>query len=472
MRKFSNHYINDFSILEKSKIGFEFEFYTDKSYYKLLEYLNRELSPIKVSGFKKYHSSFEPSENHFKIEPDLSGGLSLVELITGPLNYVNAKVILLKILKALQLYASTDDRCSLHINISFDDKKTNNVLEKLNVLKLILNIDEDKIYEYFPNRKNNFYAKSIKRLIPFKNFRYSLNDIDKIINNIEIPSTKYYGVNFINIYSGRLEYRYIGGYNYQFKTNEILDLMDYFIISTWDCIDKKLSMEDNEELEEFLYKNINFFKHFENLDSFIAEFPTIKLQVDQSNDRLFLKTYYEQFYEQLYDIISNTYNLSNIIINYDTNNQKLELVQGKIKTIFDIKNVKIIECIVNEGTFHNCQIMESEMNNCVLSSCKIYDTKTFNCKLENSSASHDSELNDSYVYNSIIDCEMKGGVFRSGKIGENGKLDDNVKTILDTKDYFGIYKQDSEEEKMYDIEKFKNVSNKDKWLIGYNTYKK
>ncbi len=34
MRKFSNEYLNDFDKLKNSVIGFEFEFYTKKSYYK------------------------------------------------------------------------------------------------------------------------------------------------------------------------------------------------------------------------------------------------------------------------------------------------------------------------------------------------------------------------------------------------------------------------------------------------------
>ena len=118
MEKFSNKYINEYDILKKAIIGFEFEFYTDKSYYKLLELLNRELNPIKVWGKRKYHSDMKPDEHNFKIEPDLSLGNMGVELITGPLPYNNARLILLKILKILQKFAKTDDKCSIHINIS------------------------------------------------------------------------------------------------------------------------------------------------------------------------------------------------------------------------------------------------------------------------------------------------------------------------------------------------------------------
>ena len=51
MKKFSEKYINNWDILQNAVVGFEFEFYADKSYYKLLEHLNNVLNPIKISGF-------------------------------------------------------------------------------------------------------------------------------------------------------------------------------------------------------------------------------------------------------------------------------------------------------------------------------------------------------------------------------------------------------------------------------------
>ena len=105
MKKFSDKYINNVDILRKAIVGFEFEFYADKSYYKLLEYLNRELAPIKVSGFRHYHSSFKPTSTHFKIEPDTSLGPAGIELITGPQSYYNAKKTSVK--KDIQLNDDT-----------------------------------------------------------------------------------------------------------------------------------------------------------------------------------------------------------------------------------------------------------------------------------------------------------------------------------------------------------------------------
>ena len=149
MRKYSEKFLNDSEVLKKAKCGLEFEFYMKElSFYKTLELLNQYLSPVKVWGFRKYHTDFTPDSQNFKIEPDLSGGANMVELITGPLDYFEAKYYLIKLLKFIQIHGYTNEKSSIHFNISFTDEDKN--LNDLNVLKLILMVDEDEIYSSYP----------------------------------------------------------------------------------------------------------------------------------------------------------------------------------------------------------------------------------------------------------------------------------------------------------------------------------
>ena len=102
MKKYSEKFIHEYAKLNKAVIGLEFEFYMkDLSFYKTLELLNKELSPVKVHGFRLYHSDFVPDAQNFKIEPDLSGGSNMVELVTGPMDYADAKIYLIKIIDYL-----------------------------------------------------------------------------------------------------------------------------------------------------------------------------------------------------------------------------------------------------------------------------------------------------------------------------------------------------------------------------------
>lgn len=461
MDKFTDKYINSFDILKNAVVGFEFEFFTEKPYYKLLELLNRELG-VKVSGYRVYHSTFTPDAEHWKIEPDLSLGYDGVELITGPLPYVNSKIYLLKVLKILQgSNFHTDDKCSIHINISFDREKSPRILDKLNKLKMILEVDENFVYNYFPERENNFYAKSVKKIIPFKTFSFSKNASEILVNSLELPDTKYYGINFLNIFEGRIEFRYIGGADYQFKSDKILDLMDYFIQLTWLSIDD-LNEDNIKDLREYLSDNINQYKNFNNLDNFISQFPSIMLQVDMRNELSILKTYYEHFYDKLYDVITNIYNLSNCIINYDSENKKIEIIDATFKTIFDITNVVFVDCVIEGGSFSKCTIVNSQIKNSHINNCKIEMCDVYSTKVESCNIGQGTILHNCYVYNTFLDGEMRGGVFRSGKLGEYALIDSDVKIVTTENNYFGDDKDQTIDDKLKSVGSFKNKSNVDK----------
>ena len=317
-------------------------------------------------------------------------------------------------------------------------KQTDKTIDKLNKLKIILKVDENYIYQFFPTRKNNFYAKSVKELIPFKGYDYSNDAINILINNLQLPDTKYYGINIKEIDEGRLEFRYLGDVDYQFKSKEILDLTDYFISLTWNCINEELDDEETETLRNYLDENINNFKNFNRFENFISEFPTIQLEIDKNDDFIIVKSYYNQIYSKLYDVIKNIENLNNCIINYDTDSKKLEIVDADFKTIFEIRNLKIIDCVSNNGTYSWCTFINTEVKNCHLYNCILMGSEAFNCKMENCNVDQSTELKRCYYDGGTS--EMNGnfisGTWRSGKVGEYGELGDDVKIISDTDSYF------------------------------------
>lgn len=457
MKKFSISNINNFNVLSNAVIGFEFEFYAEKSYYKLLEYLNNELSGIKTKGYKIYHSRFKPTEKIFKLEADWSLGPRGCELITGPLPYVNAKIVLLKILKMIQDFGRTNEKCSLHINISFDEDKSGKNIELLNRLKMILDIDENYIYRLFPERQDNFYAKSVKKLIPYKKYDFANNAITHLTNNLELPNTKYYGINTKTLNDGRLEIRYIGGYDYENKTTEILDLLDYFILLSWSCIDVSLSDSNVFELREYLNKNITNYKNFKNLDDFTAEFPTIKLQVDKDQGDDILRVYYDKFYDKLFNLVNNIYNLQDCIINWNTENNKLELVDAEFKGIFDIKDIDIIQCTIDSGSYSKCNIIDSSIKNSHIYTSSLMNTDVYNSKIDASKLDSTTQVIGCYLFNSFLNGDMNGGVFRSGKIGPYANIGNDVEIITKVDSFFGVKQQEDGEEK-------KKIVNKKKWM--------
>lgn len=437
MRKYSDKFINQSKKLKRSKIGMEFEFYMKElSYYKTLEMLNKELSPVKVWGFRQYHSNFTPDKDNFKIEPDLSGGSNMVELVTGPMDYFDAKYYLIKIVKFIQNYGYTNEKSSIHFNISFNDEEMN--LNDLNILKLILNTDEDEIYRSYPSRKGNIYAKSVSKIIPYKEYDFFNIPISVVKNNMRLPNDKYYGINFSNINNEkenqRLEFRYVGGKDYEKNIGQLIYFMERFIINVYDSIDASFNNEDIKKLEDFLEENIKSYKNLSKYDNFIVEFPSIMLQVDQVSNYDLISSYYDKIYTKLHNIIDSTEDLKDCIINYVTKTQNIEIVDANIKAISTLKTMDLINCKA-EGIFEDCYFVGSEINNSQVTKCKLQhsdalNTKVLNCNVESST------LENCYFMDGYLNGDMRGGVYRSGKLGPYATLDSEVKIVKDYDNFF------------------------------------
>lgn len=437
MRKYSEKFIHEYDKLKTAIIGIEFEFYMkDLSFYKTLEMLNKELSPVKVHGFRQYHSGFKPDSKNFKIEPDLSGGSSMVELVTGPLPYQEAKFYLIKILKFIQNYGYTNEKSSIHFNLSFSGDKN---LNDLNVLKLILNTDEDEIYRFYPSRKGNIYSKSVKGIIPFKGYDFFNIPIESVKNNLILPESKYFGINFLHINNNketqRIEYRYIGGKDYELNIGNLVYFLDRFILDSYNCIDVSFTQEDADKLEVYLEDNINKFKTFSKYDNFIVEFPSIQIQIDQSNMYEFVSSYFDRLYDKLWDLIEGTDDLRDCIINYITSTQKMEIVDAKIKSSLPLYYFEFVNCTILDGIYENCNFYGCEIQNTQISKSKIEasdisESKVLSCRVEN------SNLLNCYFMNGFLNGDMSGGVFRSGELGPYASVSPETKIVGNNDNFF------------------------------------
>lgn len=447
MRKYSDKFLGQSNKLKKAIIGFEMEFYMkDISYYKTLEILNQYLYPVKVWGFRQYHSGFEPDDKNFKIEPDLSGGSNMVELVTGPLSFFDAKYYLIKIIKFIQNNGYSTDKCSVHFNISFDNDDLN--LNNINILKLLLNIDEEEIYRSYPSRKSNVYAKSIRNIIPYKEYDFFNIPISVVKNNMRLPNDKYYGINFLNVNKNkekqRIEFRYIGGKDYENNLGQVIYFLERFIINTYDSIGSDFNEEDIKKLQDYLEENITKYKSLSNYDNFIVQFPTIQLQIDQNNSYEMVSSYYNKIYTKIYNIIDSVDELNECIINYVTNLQTIEIVDAKIKSLSSLKTIEFINCEL-EGTFNDCFFVGCQIQNSQIIKSKLKHSDAINSKILNCNVDS-STLKDCYFMEGYLNGNMQGGVYRSGKLGPYASMDTEVKIVTDYNNFFDT-KFDPEDEK-------------------------
>jgi hypothetical protein len=453
MKKYSEKFINDSNVLKKARIGLEFEFFMkDLSYYKTLELLNQYLAPIKTWGFREYHPDFKPTATDFCLTPDLSGGANMVELITGPMSYYDSKFYMIKILKFIQEYGYTTDKASIHYNLSFTEESDKN-LNDLNILKLILTTDEDEIYRIFPSRKGNVYAKSIKKMIPYKEYDFNNIPIDIVKNNLRLPNDKYYGVNFLHINKDkngqRLEFRYVGGKDYEKNIGQIVYFLDRFILDVYNSVDTGFTDDDIDKLEIYLDKNISNLKTFSKYDNFIVEFPSISLQIDQSNAYDVVNAYYPKIYQKLFTLIDSTQDLKDCIINYVTAFQRIEIIDVKVKSNFNIKDYDFINCTLADGIFESCTFVNSEIRNSQLIKCKIHGTNIVGSKVLNSSVEA-SQLKDCFFMNGYLNGDMEGGILRSGKLGPYANISSETKIVSETDNFFDTNFEDDDYQKEKD----------------------
>jgi hypothetical protein len=315
---------------------------------------------------------------------------------------------------------------------------------------LILNIDEDEIYRTYPTRKDNVYAKTVKKIIPYKEYDFFNIPVNVVKNNMRLPSDKYYGINFLNINnekkSQRLEFRYIGGKDYEKNLGQLIYFMERFIINTNESVDMDFDAEDVNKLEEYLEENIKNFKNFSSYDNFIVDFSSIQLQIDQDSNYDVVSTYYTKIHSRLFSLIDSTESLKDCIINYVTSTQNMEIVDARIKTTSTLRNYDLVNCHI-EGIFEDCLFLGCEITNSQCIKSKLLqseadDSKILNCKVEQST------LNNCYFMNGMLNGDMYGGVFRSGKLGPFATMDSEVKVVTDNNNFFDTkYDEESKGDK-------------------------
>ena len=234
--------------------------------------------------------------------------------------------------------------------------------------------------------------------------------------------------------SQRLEFRYIGGKDYEKNIGQLIYFLERFIINTYDSLDSDFNSEDINKLEEYLEENILNYKNLSSYDNFITDFPTIQIQIDQEHAYDVVSAYYDKIYTKLYNIIEGTEDLKECIINYVTTNQTMEVVDANIKGTSTIKGYELINCNV-EGIFDDCFFIGTNITNSQVSKSKLKhsdaeNTKVLNCYVEA------SKLTNCYFMEGYLNGDMVGGVYRSGKLGPYATMDSDVKIVTDYDNFF------------------------------------
>lgn len=422
-------------VLSSAVLGFEFEFFSEMVRGRITESLSKLLGK-KVMLSNKYHSKDPVSSEVFKLEPDYSGGSKMNELVTGPLPYAEAIPVLIKVLKWIDENGWTTDKCAFQFSLSFDKfDRSLKRMEELDKLKFILGIDEGLIYSKFGNRKNNVYAKSIKRVIPRNRFSI-LENVSYIDPKLfKIPEEKYYGANFSKIPKGYVEIRYLGGRDYQKKIGAIREVIDYVILYTHDILSGRSVYDKNdlENLKKMMKEYSKVVRSFSNPESFFSNFPDFHLLVDLKGYEENIKTYFPYIREKIFDLIVEG-NVRSGFFNYDTTNGRFQLKDAKVKNASYIDDMDLVNCKIRSSKLDNCRLFGSDIRNSEIYNSEITNSNSIQkSKIKDCSADYGNKLIECYVDcpEKMIDCEITGGVLRKADIGRNAQVSKETEKAKD-----------------------------------------
>lgn len=425
--------LNDSKILGNALVGVEFEFFSNKD----IETTAKEIAELigkKIRVKEKAHSDFEVTQDEFKIEPDMSGGAKLMELVTGALPYYAARLMIIKVNQWIDKNGYTTDRSSIHLNLSFDKNKVEDKdrILKMNVLKFILDFNEAQVFKFFPNRENSAYSKSIKFVVPKDDFSFFDG---KNINqqNFMYPQTKYYGINFEKRVKNYLEFRYIGGADWHKKTTTILHLIDRFLIQLWNSTGSTRFTELNAiELNKIMSKHQRVIDARRDWQSISKNFKDSSFTVDLSDDPKIVSLYWNNIKEKVSRLFTHG-NFSKGHINYDTDSGKVQVQNGKLDYCVELEGYEFINCFLR-GELKHCDMFSCQVEGSDVDSCNFYAGSQINSsKLKSCYVHRSAVADDCYVYGKgAFKGTMNGGIFREGGYSKKATVFNQTEIILST----------------------------------------
>jgi len=425
--------LNDANIVSNALVGVEFEFYSNKD----IKTTAKELADLigkKIRVEDKAHSDFEVTQDEFKIEPDMSGGAKLMELVTGALPYFAARLMIIKVNQWIDDNGYTNDRSSIHLNLSFDKNKIERKdrISKMNVLKFILDFNEEQVFKFFPTRKDSAYAKSIKFVIPKEDIAmYDTRHINQ--QNFIYPDSKYYGVNFEKRHKNYLEFRYVGGEDWQKKTSSILHLIDRFLIQLWNSTEVNYFTELNSiELKKIISKNQRIVDARKDWQTISKNWKDTKFTVDLKDDPKVVSLYWNNVKSRVIKLFTHG-ELEKGHINYDSDTGKIQVQNGRLNYCVDLDGYEFVSCFAR-GEFRNCDFFQCQVEGSDIEDSNFYSsTQITSSKLKSSYVHKSCVVDDCYVYGKgSFNGTMNNGIFREGGYNKKTTVFNQTEIVLST----------------------------------------
>lgn len=421
-------------VFNATSIGFVFEFYSSKAENFIVENLSKlTTKTVTLTNDKTY----EPSFGNAILVKEYNGKKPRYIFSLAQQKYSSIITIMESILDWISNTADCTIDNVMRINISFDHKhlETLSTLIQLDTNKLVLKIDEDYIYERFPFQKGSPYAMSVKKLLPISETTYTQDLVKNVNYIIGTPEKDYYGINFEDISKNVIQFNYIGGEDYAENKKGILEVLNYYILMTYQTLNEpEYTKPELFELRDLTDDFLKIQEAFYDADSFYKLYPDIKVNVNMSKNEQVIKTYWTMIRSKLFEAVVN-HKLKKGEFNYDTDDAQFQLRNAKINcsglSRFDlvkcdirgiVESSNLIGCKVNNARIYNSKIV---FNNDIKSSYLNAVTIDKKNKIEKCLVENNHEM---------LNCKITNSVIKFAGIGRSAVIDEES-TIVDREEF-------------------------------------
>jgi len=447
-------------VFNNTLIGFVFEFYSSKN----ADFIVENLSKLTTKNVILTNtSSYTPSYSNAILIKEYEGKKPRYIFEMAQQRYDSIIPLMKEVLQWMSETAECKDDNIMRVNMSFDHKHldTLDTISKMNPQKLILKINEEYIYDRFPLQEDSPYSMSIKELLPMTEAVYTPDIIKNVNYVIGVPKENYYGINFKDFTRGLLEFNYIGGVDYSEKQKEILEIIQYYVIKTYQSLNEQdFTKEELRELKELTNDYYKISEAYYEYEKFEELFPGIKVAVDLRRDSQLLKSFWPKIRNTLFETVVNN-NFREGQFNYDTDYAMYQL-RGATVNCTSLKNFDLVKCEIT-GILENCNFLFCEVNNARIYNSKIIkDTTISDSYLNKVSVEKENSLENCFVENQheFLNCSISNSILKFAGIGKEAKLDESTVIIDDQIEYTPAVGVEVEE--MRDYAWIKNLTGKKK----------
>jgi hypothetical protein len=412
-------------ILSNSLVGFNFEFYSSKETKFIIEDL-MTLTSKNVIVTNDYN--YKPTYTTSILLKEFEGTKPRYKLMISKDGYNYIKSILDPLLEWISKNTTTDKDTKMQVFLSFDHSKleTLNTISNMNINKMVLKLDENFIQDRFPEFKDSPYCLSVKKLTPNINYLNNINLLENLNTSFTVPINPFYGIDFSEYTLGNLIFNYIGGKDWSKKTNEISEVLAYYILTTYSVLNETgYGIYEKEELKKLTEVYSKYNKYYSDPVSFIKENKNIKISVDLKTDEQTIKTFWQTIRQPLFEILLEN-DLLKAEFNYDSEIGKYQLKYAKLFRTH-LNNLEIYNCDLH-GMFENCYIKHCDIKKSVLINSRLSIGNEVNeCYLKNTNVKNNNLLTKCFITNNqeIISGTLKECFVMFSTFTKDAKIDES-----------------------------------------------